>query len=70
LPPFCPPGNHHGYRYQLVRDAGPGHGAVRVLNTARRAGSRLTGPDEVRARHGVTPAQIPDYRALAGDAPK
>jgi DNA polymerase I len=53
---------------QLLRDAGPGHGSVRVLNTARRAGSRLTGPAEVRARHGVTPAQFPDYRALAGDA--
>jgi len=54
--------------YQLVRDAGPGQGAVRVLNTARRAGSRLIGPAEVWARHGVTPAQFADYRALAGDA--
>jgi DNA polymerase-1 len=54
--------------YQLLRDAGPGHGSVRVLNTARRAGSRLAGPAEVRDRHGVTPAQFPDYRALAGDA--
>ena len=54
--------------YQLVRDAGPGHGAVRILNTARRAGSRLTGPAEVRARHGVMPSQFADYRALAGDA--
>ena len=53
--------------YQLLRDAGPGHGPVRVLNTARRAGSRLAGPAEVRERHGVTPAQFPDYRALAGD---
>jgi DNA polymerase I len=44
--------------YQLRGDAGPGHGSVRVLNTARRAGSRLTGPAEVRARHGVTPAQL------------
>ena len=41
---------------------------MRVLNTARRAGSRLAGPAEVRERHGVTPAQFPDYRALAGDA--
>jgi DNA polymerase-1 len=54
--------------YQLLRDAGPGRGSVRVLNTARRAGSRLAGPAEVRARHGVTPAQFADYRALAGDA--
>ena len=40
---------------------------MRVLNTARRAGSRLAGPAEVRARHGVTPAQFANYRALAGD---
>ena len=33
--------------YQLLRDARPGHGSVRVLNTARRAGSRLAGPAEV-----------------------
>jgi DNA polymerase-1 len=52
---------------QLLRDPGPGRGPVRVLNTARRAGSRLAGPAEVIARHGVTPAQFPDYRALAGD---
>lgn len=54
--------------YQLLCDAGPGRGSVRVLNTARRAGSRLTGPAEVRERYGVTPAQFADYRALAGDA--
>jgi DNA polymerase-1 len=54
--------------YQLLRDASPGHGSVRVLNTARRSGCRLSGPAEVRARHGVTPAQFTDYRALAGDA--
>jgi DNA polymerase I len=54
--------------YQLLRDAGPGRGSVRVLNTARRAGSRLAGPAEVRARHGVEPSQFADYRALAGDA--
>jgi DNA polymerase-1 len=53
--------------YQLLRDAGPGHGSVRVLNTARRAGSRLAGPAEVRAKHGVDPVQFADYRALAGD---
>jgi DNA polymerase-1 len=53
--------------YQLLRDAGPGHGPVRVLNTARRAGSRLVGPAEVRAKHGVDPAQFTGYRALAGD---
>ena len=54
--------------YQLLREAGPGRGSVRVLNTARRAGSRLAGPAEVWERHGVTPAQFADYRALAGDA--
>ena len=53
--------------FQLLRDAVPGQGSVRVLNTARRAGSRLAGPAEVRDRHGVTPAQFPDYRALAGN---
>ena len=53
--------------YQLLRDAGPGRGSVRVLNTARRAGSRLIGPAEVRAKHGVDPAQFADCRALAGD---
>jgi DNA polymerase-1 len=53
--------------YQLLRDARPGHGSVRVLNTARRAGSRLAGPAEVRAKHGVNPAEFADYRALAGD---
>jgi DNA polymerase-1 len=53
--------------YQLVRDAGPEHGAVRILNTARRAGNRLIGPAEVKAMHGVMPAQFADYRALAGD---
>ena len=40
---------------------------MRVLNTARRAGSRLAGPAEVRAKHGVDPAQFTGYRALAGD---
>ena len=53
--------------YQLLRDPGPGLGSVQVLNTARRPGSRLIGPAEVRARHGVTPGQYPDFRALAGD---
>lgn len=53
---------------QLLRDAGPGRGSVRILNTARRAGGRLAGPAEVRARHGIAPTQFADYRALAGDA--
>jgi len=54
--------------YQLLRDPAPGRGAVRVLNTARRPGSRLTGPAEVQARYGITPAQFADFRALSGDA--
>ena len=54
--------------YQLLRDASPGRGSIRVLNTDRRAGNRLIGPAEVMAMHGVMPAQFADYRALAGDA--
>jgi DNA polymerase-1 len=54
--------------YQLVRDPGPDHAAVRVLNTAMRPGSRLIGPAEVTARYGITPGQYPDFRALCGDA--
>ena len=54
--------------YQLLRDPEPGRGAVRVLNTAMRPGSRLTGPAEVQARYGITPGQFADFRALAGDA--
>jgi DNA polymerase-1 len=58
--------------YQLLRDAGPGHGSVRVLNTARCAGSRLTGSAEVRARHGVDrppPGGWPAGRAPRSPAP-
>lgn len=47
--------------YQLVTDR------VRVLNTRFRAGRRLVDPAQILDRHGVTPAQWPDYRALAGD---
>ena len=43
--------------YQLLRDPDPGRGPVRVLNTARRPGSRPIGPSDVAARYGVTPAQ-------------
>jgi 5'-3' exonuclease len=53
--------------YQLLRDPAAGCGAVRVLNTARRPGSRLIGPAEVQARYGITPAQFADFRALSGD---
>jgi hypothetical protein len=54
--------------YQLVRDPGPDHAAVRVLNTAMRPGTRLIGLAEVTARYGITPGQYPDFRALCGDA--
>ena len=47
--------------YQLASDR------VRILNTARRAGHRLTGPAEVTACYGVAPVRWPDYRALTGD---
>jgi len=47
--------------YQLV-DA-----RVHVLNTKLRAGRRLVTPDEVYARHRITPSQWADYRALCGD---
>ncbi|MBO2453377.1 flap endonuclease [Actinomadura barringtoniae] len=40
---------------------------VRVLNTARRPGERVIGPEQVRARHGVDPAQWVCFRALSGD---
>lgn len=53
--------------YQLLRDPAPGLGPVRVLNTARRPGSRLIGPADVAARYGVAPAQYADFRALCGD---
>lgn len=48
--------------YQLVDDT-----RIRVLNTKRRAGDRLIGAAAVRDRFGVSPAQWPDFRALAGD---
>lgn len=47
--------------YQLIT------GRVRVLNTRFRAGQRLVTPAGVYDRHQVTPAQWPDFRALAGD---
>lgn len=47
--------------YQLITDR------VLVLNIRFRAGRRLVTPDEVYARHQVTPEQWPDFRALAGD---
>jgi len=47
--------------YQLVTDR------VHVLNTRMRSGHRHITPDAVYARHQVTPAQWPDFRALTGD---
>ncbi|OHV63663.1 5'-3' exonuclease H3TH domain-containing protein [Pseudofrankia sp. BMG5.36] len=53
--------------YQLLAEPAGQGGSVRILNTARRPGTRLVGPADVLARYGVTPAQFPDLRALAGD---
>src|SRR6185295_20205671 len=39
---------------------------VRVLAPAK-GGPELLGPDEVRARYGIEPAQVPDLIALRGD---
>jgi len=47
--------------YQLIT------GSVTVLNTKMRSGHRHIDPAAVYARHQVTPAQWPDYRALTGD---
>jgi DNA polymerase-1 len=47
--------------YQLITSN------VTVLNTKMRPGHRHIGPAAVYARHQVTPAQWPDYRALTGD---
>lgn len=47
--------------YQLLNER------VHILNTARKAGRRLIGADEVVHRYGVTPQQWCDFRALTGD---
>jgi DNA polymerase-1 len=54
--------------YQLLREPGPRHGAVRILNTAMRPGRRVIGPAQVMNQHGVTPRQYAAFRALCGDA--
>jgi hypothetical protein len=43
--------------YQLLRDGGPDHGAVRVLNTAMRPGQAADRPGRGDRRYGITPAQ-------------
>ncbi|WP_200931469.1 5'-3' exonuclease H3TH domain-containing protein [Frankia sp. R43] len=56
--------------YQLLTDP-DSHGTrqpIRILNTARRPGSRLIGPADVLTRYGVHPAQFADLRALSGDS--
>ena len=40
---------------------------VAVLFPAGKGEPEVIGPDEVRARYGVTPAQVPDFIALRGD---
>jgi DNA polymerase-1 len=47
--------------FQLVNDR------VTVLQPARGAPPNRIGPDEVRERYGVEPAQVPDFIALRGD---
>jgi DNA polymerase-1 len=53
--------------YQLLADPDKDGRSVRILNTARRPGTRLLGPAHVRDRYGVAPSRFPDLRALAGD---
>lgn len=53
--------------YQLLADAEGTQRSVRVLNTARRPGSRVIDSADVLARYGVLPAQFADLRALSGD---
>jgi DNA polymerase-1 len=53
--------------YQLLTDPDSDGQSVRVLNTARRPGTRLLGPADVLTRYGVPPSRFPDLRALAGD---
>lgn len=47
--------------YQLITDR------TTILNTRLRADRRMITPQQVYARHHVTPRQWCDYRALAGD---
>ena len=47
--------------FQLVTDR------VTVLQPAPGAPPKRIGPDEVRERYGVDPAQVPDFIALRGD---
>lgn len=54
--------------YQLLSYPDATRGSIRVLNTARRPGSRFIGPGDLLARYGVAPAQFADLRALSGDS--
>ena len=47
--------------FQLVNDR------VSVLQPIKGGGFARVGPDEVRERYGVEPAQVPDFIALRGD---
>jgi hypothetical protein len=47
--------------YQLASDS------VSVLNTRRRPGGKVIGPEHIRDKFGVEPDQWADYRALTGD---
>jgi len=52
---------------QLLAPSDPPRGAVRILNTARRADRRLIDSSDVLDRYGVLPDRYADLRALAGD---
>ena len=42
--------------------------SVSILNTQRKPGEKIIGPDDIRERFGVGPEQWADYRALTGDS--
>ena len=60
-----------GDALQLVDDGSPleGRGTVRVMITVKGVTDvRVYDEAEVKARYGLTPAQIPDFKGLKGDA--
>ncbi len=74
-------GKHKGYdvlivtgdgdALQLVDDGSPleGHGAVTVMITIKGVTDTVTYDEAaVRARYGLSPSQIPDFKGLKGDA--
>lgn len=60
-----------GDALQLVDDGSPleGRGTVRVMITVKGVTDvKVYDEGEVRARYGLTPAQIPDFKGLKGDS--